>query len=114
MREKDDAFKEVLRRTEDRKRRKELNRMKWVYGCVGTMAALVLGLALLPPVHSMDRVDDDMGSFLLSAEAGGYILVAVIALAIGAFITLLCVKRAKQKQQNHQNGGHNDEDQSEE
>ncbi len=112
MREKNDAFEEVLRRTEDRKRRKEKNRMKWIYGCAGAMTVLILALALLPPVHIDGKVDQTMGSFLLNAEAGGYILVGVIALGIGAFITLLCVRKAKKNQFKKQNGGRNDEDKS--
>lgn len=33
------------------------------------------------------------GSFLLSVEAGGYVLAAVIAFALGVAVTLLCIRR---------------------
>ena len=39
--------------------------------------------------------DSVYGSFLLSPEAGGYVLAAVIAFALGVAVTLFCLKRKK-------------------
>ena len=37
------------------------------------------------------------GSFLLSAESGGYVLAAVIAFVLGVCVTLLCLRYKKNK-----------------
>ena len=38
------------------------------------------------------------GSFLLSREAGGFVLVALVAFALGVYVTLKCIKYRKQKE----------------
>ena len=39
------------------------------------------------------------GAFLLSREADGYVLAAVIAFALGVCVTLLCARKKKNKTQ---------------
>ena len=112
MRDKDVAFREVLKRAQAEKRRRERNRVGWLSAASGVLTVLIVLLALQPSRVAEGTVNGAMGSFLLRAEAGGYILVGVIALGIGAFITLLCVRKAKKNQFKKQNGGRNDEDKS--
>lgn len=39
------------------------------------------------------------GAFLLSAEAGGYVLIGVLAFILGVLFTLLCIQSRKLKSQ---------------
>ena len=39
------------------------------------------------------------GAFLLSQEAGGYVMTAVIAFALGVAVTLLCLRLQKRNKQ---------------
>lgn len=111
MRDKDIAFRDVLKRAEAKKRRRERNRVGWLSAATGVLTALIVLLALQPSRYAEGTVNGTMGSFLLQAEAGGYILVAVLALGLGAFITLYSVKRAtKQSQKNQKDGEEKNEE----
>ena len=105
MRDKDIAFRDVLKRAEAVKRRRDRNRVGWLSAATGVLTVLIVLIALQTSRVAEGTVNGAMGSFLLRAEAGGYILVAVLALGLGAFITLYFVKRATKQSQNNQNNG---------
>ena len=62
--------------------------------CLLTVLLLAV-IALLPGSSGQASAETVYGSFLLSAEAGGYVLAAVISFALGVLVTLLCLKRRK-------------------
>ena len=90
----DEALAEVLRRSDQLVRRRDRRTCGRLFGLTGALlAALVLVIALLPETAATAYNGSVYGSFLLSAEAGGYVLAAVIAFALGVVITLLCLKQ---------------------
>ena len=74
-----------------RRDRRACRRLSGAAGAL--LTALVLVIALLPETAATAYNGSVYGSFLLSAEAGGYVLAAVIAFALGVVITLLCLKQ---------------------
>ena len=91
---------EILLRGERLRRRKDRNVTR---GLSGSAAVLFFALAACIGTLGGKGVLEsrtDYGSFLLSAETGGYVLTAVIAFAAGV-ITAVLIKRyrkSKQKQ----------------
>ena len=64
------------------------------------MAFLLLVICMMPGSPGSAFTGTVYGSFLLSAESGGYVLAAVIAFVLGIVTTLLCLKiRNKRKAQ---------------
>ena len=57
----------------------------------GLLVAVMLGLDVFGPAELDDSV---FGSFLLSKEAGGYVLVGVVCFVIAVVVTLYCVRHA--------------------
>ena len=83
----------ALRR--DRRRRRILS------GAAGALfAVLALMIAVIPGKVGITSAESSYGSFILSPEAGGYVLCAVIAFALGVCVTLLCLRRRKNKPDN--------------
>lgn len=54
---------------------------------------LLLVICTLPGNRAQASAETAFGSFLLPAEAGGYILAVVLAFALGVIITLLCMRK---------------------
>ena len=64
------------------------------------MAFLLLVICMMPGSPGSAFTGTVYGSFLLSAESGGYVLAAVVAFVLGIVTTLLCLKiRNKRKAQ---------------
>lgn len=62
-------------------------------GAVGALfAALVLVIAVFPGRWGTASVSSVYGAFLLSREAGGYVLAAVIAFVLGVAVTMLSLR----------------------
>lgn len=80
----------VIRR--DRRRRRILSGVSG-----GLFAVLIAVIALLPRENGVASAESVYGSFILGPEAGGYVLAAVIAFALGVCVTLLCLHRRKKK-----------------
>ena len=115
----DEALTEIEKRA--RKRAAEKNaRNAGILSCLSGVlfVSLVTVIALLPGHTGEAPAGSVYGSFLVSMEAGGYVLAAVIAFILGVAITLLCLylnklKKAKAeisekkdpKENNDQNGG---------
>ncbi len=96
----EEALSEILRRSERvtlRRKRRSCQRLGGICGAL--LAVLVLGITVMPGKNSATSVSSVYGSFLLSREAGGYVLIALIAFALGIAVTLLCLNhRKKQKE----------------
>lgn len=90
------AVAEALRRGERiiiRRDRRACRMLSGMAGVLLVMLAAVIGF--LPGGGTGAARDSVYGSFLLSPEAGGYVLAAVIAFALGVVITLLCLRRRR-------------------
>lgn len=89
----EEALFEILRRSEQIVLRRNRRACRFFSGLVGVLfALLVLVIAFLPGRTGMAPTGSVYGSFLLSQEAGGYVLAAVVAFALGVAVTLLCLK----------------------
>ena len=90
----DEALREILRRGEQITVRRERRTIRALAGATGALfMALVLAIGFGSHRASSNRLRSVYGSFLLSPEAGGYVLAAVIAFALGVTVTLLCIRR---------------------
>ena len=93
-----EALEQIMSRRERIVRQRDRRISRILSGTAGVMfAALVLEIALLPGKPGVESSGSVYGSFILSPEAGGYVLAAVIAFALGVCVTLLCLHRRKKK-----------------
>ncbi len=107
----DEALAEVLRRSDQLVRRRDRRTCGRLFGLTGALlAALVLVIAVLPGGGGSAPAESVYGAFLLSREAGGYVLAAVLAFALGVVITLLCLKQRQKNRDNPHLDIHNEED----
>ena len=68
--------------------------------CAALLTLLVLCVGSFSGTGSPDTGRSAYGAFLLTAEAGGYVLTAALAFTAGVIITMLCVKaRTKREAQ---------------
>ena len=96
----EEALAEIMTRRDQIILRRDRRACRKLSGAAGALfAVLVLVIALLPGKATVSSSGSVYGSFLLSQEAGGYVLAAVIAFALGVCVTLLCLKVKKQKLQ---------------
>ncbi len=97
--ETDEALKEIMRRSRQIQQRREKRLAGLCAICslftISTLTLLISGIeGGAMPADSQEQ----MGSFLLSAKAGGYILTAVIAFTAGIILTMITEKyREKRK-----------------
>ena len=100
-----DAAKEIKRRSallsEKRKLRKEIA-LNGALCCLSFafIVAIMQRLRLFGPAELDGSV---YGSFLLSKEAGGYILVGVICIVAAVAVTLYCVNQRKKREMKNGN-----------
>lgn len=98
MMDREAKLDEIFRRAEAVRRRQEEN---WTRLLGGATAALALALITMiggfagrgTEVHGTA-----LGAFLLGPEAGGYVLVALIAFALGIVLALLAQKHRQTKE----------------
>ena len=99
----DEAMSEILRRSERvalRRKRRSCQRLGGI--CSALLAVLVLGITVMPGKLAVTSAGSVYGSFLLSREAGGYVLFALIAFVLGVAVTLLC-QHCRKKQEDTRN-----------
>ena len=88
-----EALSEILKRSEKIIYKRERNARLILSSASGVLLlAIVLIIALLPGKMAEPAKDSVYGSFLLNAQAGGYVLAAVIAFALGITVALFCLK----------------------
>lgn len=93
---KEEALKEILRRSEQITVQRDLKLTRALSAAACALfAALIAVIALLPSHGAALPAGSVYGAFLLSAEAGGYVLAAVIAFALGVLVTLLSQRRRR-------------------
>ena len=100
----DEAFASIMQKGKElkRTRNKRKTRLLSVTSCV-LLFFLAATVVLLPDRSTETPVGSVYGSFLLSMEAGGYVLVGVLAFALGAALTLLCLHLNKLRKSEKQN-----------
>lgn len=89
-----EAMQEIMRRSEIvafRRNRKVCQRLSAAAAVL--FAALVLVIVVFPGEAGTGASGSVYGSFLLSKAAGGYVLAAVIAFALGIVVTLFCFSK---------------------
>ena len=97
----EEALAEIMRRSEQitilRENRRACKRFSAAAGAQFAVLVLVIaGMQGKPGITSAGSV---YGAFLLSQQAGGYVLASVIAFTLGVAVTLLCLKLKKQNLQ---------------
>ena len=98
----DEALAEIMKRRDQIILRRDRRACRMLSGMVGTLfAVLVLMIAILPGKTGAASTGSVYGSFLLSQEAGGYVLAAVVAFVLGVMVTLLCLKLKNQRWQSN-------------
>ena len=93
-----EQLNQILIRSEALRRRKDLHAMQ---GLAVSAASIFCMLAAF--IGALGRTGSEetrtvYGSFLLSAETGGYVLVALLAFTLGVAITILIQRHNEKKQ----------------
>ena len=94
-----EALGEILKRSETVSRRRKMRTYKNV-ASVGVVlfAGLVVMLTVFPPqVSAAYSTGTLYGAFLLSREAGGYVLAGVVTFVLGVIVTVCAYKYRKLK-----------------
>lgn len=94
----DEALAEIMHRSERialQRIRRSCQRLTGI--CSALLAVLVLGITVMPEKLAVTSAGSVYGSFLLSREAGGYVLIALIAFVLGVAVTLLCLHYRKKQ-----------------
>ena len=94
----EEALAEIMRRKDQivlRRCRKSCRVLSGVSAMF--MVFLLLVICMMPGRTGSAFTGTVYGSFLLSAESGGYVLAAVIAFVLGVCITLLCLRYKRLK-----------------
>lgn len=87
------ALSEIaLRRKRITEARKRRTCRRLSVGACALFAALTMAVTSLSEHTAVASADTVYGSFLLGQEAGGYVLAAVIAFALGVTVTLLSLR----------------------
>lgn len=94
----DEAFYEIKQRSNKiiRDRKRMMCRTLTVV-CSVLLMMVVTGIMIMPRKNTVTLAGTLYGSFLLSQEAGGYVLVALLAFVLGVTVTLLCQKFGKNR-----------------
>ena len=94
-----EAVSEIVKRSDKIRRKRRENRITGLLTCVSVLlvGALASTISVLSINGQTEGKMTDMGSFLLPAETGGYITVAVIACALGITITLIAQSYRKKR-----------------
>ena len=109
----DEAMREIMKRSDKIEKKREQRKTNILTGMsVSLIAVLTIVIGLVPGQAVKVPEGTTYGSFLLSPEAGGYVLVALLAFAVGICITVFCL-RSKNKSVSNL-GGTGDENQAEE
>ena len=107
----EEALAKIMHRSEQIRVRKERRSCRIFSIATGAMcAALVFVIAVLPKMGTETSGESVYGSLLLTREAGGYVLAAVIAFVMGVIVTLLCLYLKKRKLQKGSDAGRKEGD----
>ena len=93
-----EAFLEITKRGAQIRRKKEQNRVKLLSSATFMLVFVLIGVLGAVGGFGMVGKQTTYGSLMLSAESGGYILVAVLAFAVGVLLTIAIQKYRKLKE----------------
>ena len=88
-----EAKEEIFRRGSHIRKKRE-KRKNWILsGVTGALSLLLIFLITAAPHSTLASSQPSaMGAFLLKAESGVLVLVAVIAFSLGVLVTMLCLR----------------------
>ena len=92
----EEGFEEILRRGKKIKEKKERQVTYALSAVTACLAVALLGVLSVFAGAGADGTQTAYGSFLLPMEAGGYMLTAVIAFALGVLVTVT-IRRYRKK-----------------
>ncbi len=93
---KEDALKEIRRRSEIIRQKRERRTTKILTTTAGfTLVALFAVISIFSG-STISATQSEYGAFIISAESGGYVLAAVLGFVLGVTITLL-IKQLNKK-----------------
>jgi putative copper export protein len=98
--DQEEAVREILKRKDAfliRRVKKTIRSLS--YASAAITAMLVAVVVRLTDMGNAWTDQSVYGAFLLSKEAGGYVLIGVLAFALGIVFTLLCMQSRKLKMQ---------------
>ena len=87
----DQALSEIARRSKAIREKKLRQTTTLLSGVSGVLFLVIVTVFAALPKGGAQADGSVYGSFLLSMEAGGYVLVGVLAFCLGAALTLLCL-----------------------
>ena len=104
----EEALTEIMRRKNQIVLRRNRRSCQVLSGVSTMLMAFLLQIICVMPGSPGSAFTGTVyGSFLLSAESGGYVLASVIAFTLGVAVTLLCLKMKqspqKRKENRHEN-----------
>ena len=93
----EESLSEIMHRKRLCSVRRNQKRCRALSGMAVALFTVLAAVITVIPDRSADFPAGSVyGAFLLSPEAGGYVLAAVIAFALGVTVTLLCLKWKKE------------------
>ncbi len=99
----DQAVREILRRSDKISKKRERRARNVISSASATLFCALLAVTALLSGGSAAREGTAYGAFILSPSVGGYVLLGVLAFALGVAVTLLCVRyRGKRLAQSDQ------------
>lgn len=98
MTDRETRLDEIFRRAEAVRRRQEANRARLLGGATAALALALIVMIGGFAGHGAEVHGTALGAFLLGPEAGGYVLVALIAFALGIVLALLAQKHRQTKE----------------
>ena len=102
MRSTDDQLREIMRRAELVKEKRNVKKVIMMNAvasglCVALLSTVAVYLPNLSPAQA-GQIETRYGSLLLAAPYIGYVIVGLLAFALGVSITLLCIQWKKWKE----------------
>ena len=93
MRSIEDQMAEISRRKDSIKEKRKIFRMS--LSAVGMSLILIVLLIVAPGIEGNigKRSNPYLGSMIFGPEAGGYVIVALIAFSLGVLVTLIILKK---------------------
>ena len=82
-----EAFDEIIKRGDKIRKKHEQSIMRVLSATTAVLAVALLGAISFYGGVGVERSETDYGSFFLPAEAGGYVIAALIAFVLGVVIT---------------------------
>ena len=95
----DQEFKEILGRSRQIRKKREETRLKILSGVTAVMVVVLAAMIARLTNGEQMEAEAQYGSYMLSSEAGGYVLVAVAAFVLGIVVTFLCLRYTKKKKE---------------